>query len=355
MAFAPKGRRRAIAWAWFAWLSAAAAGGQASAANRWVVCADRSPAGACAFIGMAGIQQAIDRADDGDTVFVRAGTYVPGALREVRYKKYTIPGAVVIQKKTLTLEGEEGTVIDGSLGPPATGIVVEGGRVTIGNLTVRNLRVLSSEDDIYDGHGLFLIDADVRLRGLTFDHIEKMSLTLRGSSRVAAERLLIQDGHVGIWLEESAKLRLNDSVVRRNQSAGLCAYGHASAQIYNSVFDENHDDGIYAEGHARLEVTNALVMRNIPFGIRGTKSSRVRVGHTVLYANQHAISEGRGENRVTQGPVVLEKDPAVDADYRLSVNSPLAALGDPGLHDSTGATLPIGLVSRCSPGCQKLD
>jgi Right handed beta helix region len=310
MAFAPKCRRRAIAWAW---LLAAAAGGPASAASRWVVCADRSPAGACAFIGIAGIQQAIDRAEDGDTVFVRAGTYVPGALRDVPYKKYTIPGAVVIQKKSLTLEGEEGTVIDGSLGPPATGIVVDGGRVTVENLTVRSLRVLSSEDDIYDGHGLFLIDADVRLRGLNLDHIEKMSLTLRGSSRVVAERLLIEDGHVGIWLEESAKLRLNDSVVRRNQSAGLCAYGDASAQIYNSVFEENHDDGVYAEGHARLDVTNSLVMRNIPFGIRGTQSSRVWVAHTVLYANQHPISEGRGENRVTRGPGVLENGPAVDA------------------------------------------
>jgi len=320
--------------------------GSASAASRWTVCADSSAAGACSYFGIAGIQQAVDRADAGDTVFVHAGIYVPVTSREVRFQKYTIPGAVLIKNKALTLEGEAGTVLDGSLGPPTSGIVVEGGRIGIEHFTLRGFHVASSEDDIYDGHGLFLIDAAVRLRDLTFDHIQKMSLTLRGTARATADRLLIQDGHVGIWLEESAKLRLNDSIVRRNQSAGLCAYGNASARVYNSVFDGNQDDGIYADGHAVLFVTNSLVLHNVPFGIRGVKSSSVRVGHSVLFANQQGISHEPGEDRVTRGPVLLEADPGVDADYRLSVVSELRIRGDPALHDSRGASLPIGLLRR---------
>ena len=195
---------------------------------------------------------------------------------------------------------------------------------------------------------MFLIDADVAVSDVTLENIEKMALTARGTSQVRADRLFIQDGHVGIWLEESASLRLDDSIVKHNESAGICAYGHASAKIYNSVFDGNHDDGIYGDGHAVLRVTDSLVLRNAPFGVRGTKSSRVWVGYSVLFANQHAISHGRGENRVMRGHGLIEADPEVDAQYRARAGSPLDAGGDPGQHDERGALLPIGLTPAMS-------
>ena len=133
---------------WFAFFIALAGVDSAAAAARLAVCAEDSAPHSCPYIGGAGIQQAVDDAGPGDTIVVHAGIYAPGAPREVRYKKYRIPGAVVIVNKTVMIEGEEGTVLDGARGPATSGIVVDGGHVNIHNLHLRGFRAASSTDDI---------------------------------------------------------------------------------------------------------------------------------------------------------------------------------------------------------------
>ena len=82
------------------------------------------------------------------------------------------------------------------------------------NLTTRNFRAGDPEDDLYEGHGIFVIDAAVALNDVTIEKYAKMGFTGRGSSSLTASGLRILDGHVAIWLEESAHLRLCNALVR---------------------------------------------------------------------------------------------------------------------------------------------
>lgn len=237
----------------------------------------------CDFSGKTGIQAAVDAASNGDVVRLKAGVYQPEKFRDVPYKQYVIRGFVVVERKRIELIGEPGAVLDGAGGPPVSALVVRDADIAIRNLTILNFRAGEKEDDLYEGHGIFVIDSRADLRNVSIERYEKMGLTGRGSALLTAGELRIHDGHVAIWLEETAHLRLCNAVVRNNDSAGVAAYVNASATIYNSVFDGNQDDGLYAAGEASILATNSLVVRNKPYAVRVVDNARATVMHSVLF------------------------------------------------------------------------
>jgi hypothetical protein len=270
----------------------------ADAAGTWLVCADGTADRACQFHGMAGLQQAVDRARDGDTIRLRAGRYVPAGVRDVPYGQLTIRGAVLLDGRELTLAGDGDVVFDGSEGTPSSAIVVRGGRVGLEGLTIKGYRAADPEDDTYDGHGLFFIDAEADVDRITIVGVAKMAVTARGTSSVRARRLQILDGHVGIWLEETARLELDEATVRNNDSAGICAYGNASARIRRSTFEANRDDGVYTEGAATIDVEDSIIARNAPYGLRATGSSRITSSRDRFADNATAPTATEGSGRV---------------------------------------------------------
>lgn len=314
-------------------------------AKTWVVCPAASQAG-CAFSGNAGIQAAIDAAADGDVVKLKAGIYRPEKFRDVPYKQYVIRGFLVIDRKTIDLVGEPGAVLDGTGGPPVSALVVRDADVAIRDLTVRNFRPGEKEDDLYEGHGIFIIDSRAHLSNVAIERYEKMGLTGRGSTLLTATQLRIADGHVAIWLEETAQLRLCNSVVRNNDSAGVAAYMNSSANVYNSVFDGHQDDGLYAAGDASIVATNSLLLRNQPFGVRVIDNARALVMHSVLFGNEETSSAPKGTQQVKFGAGIVSTDPKADANYRLP--SPLA--GDPDVRAADGGKSHVGLgeIAGCA-------
>ena len=149
--------------------------------------------------------------------------------------------------------------------------------MTIRDLLLRNFQAGDPEDDIYDGHGLFFIDTRATVKDVTIQGVRKMALTGRGSAEVDASGLRILDGHVGIWLEETARLTLRDALVRGNDSAGICAYGKSSAKITASTFERNRDDGVYAEGDATIEIRDSQVTDNEPLNVHAVGNARIAV------------------------------------------------------------------------------
>lgn len=318
----------------------------AAPARTVTVCATGQAGAHCEYTGPHAIQSAVDRAADGDTVLLRAGTYSPQTFIDVPYKKYVIRGYIAIRDKRIDIVGEEGTVLDGASGPPVSAVVVAGGEVSLRGLTLRNFRAGDPEDDLYEGHGVFVIDAAVTLRNVTIEKYAKMALTGRGTARLLASQIRLQEGHVAIWLEESAHLRLCNSVVRNNDSAGLAAYANSSANLYNSVFDANRDDGLYAEDDASIFATNSLLLHNSPYAVRVIGRARAWIGHSILFGNAAKTSEPKGSQSVRWGAQVIEHDPKTNADYAL----PQALSGDPDVRSPRGAVSTVGLsnVAACS-------
>ncbi len=282
----------------------------AASAKTLTVCATGEPRAECEYAGPGAIQTAVDRAIDGDTVLLRAGTHTPEGFTDVQYKKYVIRGSVAIRNKRISIEGEPGAVLDGSSGPPVSAIVLEGGKVILRGLTLRNFRAGDPEDDLYEGHGVFVIDAQASLRDVTIEKFAKMALTGRGTARLTAAQIRIRDGHVAIWLEETAHLDLRDAEVRNNDSAGIAAYGNSSASVSGATFERNQDDGLYAEDDASIVATNSRLLHNSPYAVRVIGNARASIDHSVLFGNAAKASQPEGKQSISWGEQVIEREPS---------------------------------------------
>lgn len=294
--------------------------GGAAEARELVVC----PAGTqseCGYKGANGLQQAVDAARDGDVIRVTAGVYHPAAFRDVPFsdvlEDLTLRGFVVVQNKRLTIEGDDGAILDGSSGPPTIAIVIDGADVEIRNLVIRNFRVAEREDKIYDGHGIFAVNSRVRLDRVTLEHFAKMGLTGRGHTQLDARRMCVRDGHIAYWLHEGAYLNLRDSIARRNKSSGVAAYDFSVAHIGNSLFDTTTDDALYTEHDAVIHFTNGVLTNNRPYAARALNNSLIQISHSVLAGNE-GDTAARDEAVVHLGADVTSLGPAVPTNAALT-------------------------------------
>ncbi len=321
----------------------------AAAPKTWVVCPAGATAKDCAFKGNQAIQAAVDRAADGDTVLIRAGTYAVEKPRDVKFEDYVIRAYVVVDGKTLHLAGELGAVIDGKNGPASTAMLIKGSDVTLRNLSFRNLHVASDEDDIYDGHGVFIMNSTAAVSGVALDHFEKMGLSARGTSNVTATDLRIVDGHVGIWVRETAQLRLCNSVIRGNHGVGVGGAAHASIRVYNSVLQANELDGVYLKEDASALVTNSIITGNKPRGVSTKNNAQAWVSHSVLFANEKGATSSADAGVVKLGTGIAEVDPQLTGDFRLSPAVARTVTANPDVLDRAGKPAPVGLsdVAGC--------
>lgn len=239
------------------------------------VCAQRLPETTCQFVGPDAIQQAIDQAASGDTILLKAGRYGASRFRDIPYLDFKVRGFVVIDGKDLAIRGEPGVVLDGGSGPATTAIIVHRARVDLRGLEIVNFRWQIEEDDIYDGHGVFVIDGALRADDIVIRNFKKMGLTGRGDTLLDVSNVRLLDGHVGLWLHETAYLRLRNAVVKNNDGSGIAAYDSSVAHITDSVFDSNLDDGLYTEHQATLFVTGSQVLNNKPMDVRSLHDSRI--------------------------------------------------------------------------------
>jgi hypothetical protein len=308
--------------------------------NTHIVCPTQ--AAECTFAGGSGIQAAIDAAKDGDTVQIRAGTYTATAVRDVPYKIHTIRGFIAVDGKRVSLIGEPGVVLDGSSGLRATGIVVHRSDLEVRGLTLTGFKFDVEEDEIYEGHGIFAIDSRVRLHDVTIEKYQKMGLTGRGDTILDADGLRILDGHVAIWLHETAYLRLSNAVIRGNDSSGIAAYDNSTAHVAHSVFDRNIDDALYGEHEATIYATNSIFLNNKPYVARATGNSRIWIGYSSMFGNENTMLAKKAAV-VRKGPNVIEQDPRLDTEYRQQPQSPLAGKGDPDFGSPAGSPSRIGL------------
>jgi hypothetical protein len=306
-------------------------GAGSAAAETLTVCPAGSAIKACRFKGDAGLQSAVDAAKDGDTLLIKAGVYHPTIYRDVPFQDLALRGYVVIKNKRLTITGEDGAILDGKTGTPSIAFVLKDAEVAFRNLTIRDFRYAEEEDKIYDGHGIFAIDSRVRIDDVTMERIIKMAITGRGDSLIDANRVRLLDGHLGIWLEESAHARLRNLVIRGGDSAAIGAYMNASATLSNSVIDGNTDDGVYAKNAASVFVTNSLILNNKPFGVNIEGDAHITVAHSALYGNATDMSD-----KVTKGEGLIMTDPVVNDDYRPKAGSPLLGVHDPDLNRPVG-------------------
>ncbi|WP_417465166.1 right-handed parallel beta-helix repeat-containing protein [Kordiimonas sp.] len=304
------------------------------------VCAD-VPGAACAYKGTAGLQAAVDAAGVGDTIKVGAGIYRPGATQDVPFtddgEALRIRGAVLINRKKLHIEAAPGAVFDGSDGTPSNAFVIVGSDVSFNNINIRDYQSGSDTDDIYDGHGLFFINSRGVVTNTSIHGTKKMALTIRGASTLDVSGLRITDSHMGIWLEENAKLTLRNSLVSGSEEAGIGGYDITETLIENSVFVGNLDDGIYAPDTGHIVVRNSIIAGNAPYGMRALTGGVIEIENSLMFGDVEAayFTDGETAKVVLGEGVVTDIDPKLDADYLPQAAAP--ALKGIGLKSRPGA------------------
>ena len=295
----------------------------------------------CAFQGGSGIQKAIDAAADGDTVRIKAGRYTAEAFRDVPYKIHQIRGFLVVSGKSIAIRGDQGAVLDGSVGPATTALVADHASLAVSGLTITGFRWEVQEDEIYDGHGIFAIDSDVRIADVIVEKFLKMGLVGRGDTHIRADRLTIADGHVAIWLREGAQLDLRNSIVRHNEGSGVAAYDSSYTRVVGSVFDGLADDVLYTENSAAIHAIDTVILNGKPFAAHALNDSAIWIDHSAVFANE-AVSKAEDKARIWLGEKVITTDPMLDADYRPRPGSPLLGTGQPDVLRANGQAVDIG-------------
>jgi DNA-binding beta-propeller fold protein YncE len=278
-------------WAWCAGviLAFGTLVGPAEARTLTVCPSERS---GCRFVGGEGIQAAIDAARSGDTVRLRKGIYYPYRFRDVAFQDLMIRGFIVVEGKRIDIVGEPGAVLDGARGYPTCAILLNKADVNIRGVAMKGFRAALTEDKVYDGHGVFVIDSTARLEDVAISTFRKMGLSIRGASTVRARDTRIFDGHVGVWIEETGHLSLRDVVIENNDSAAIAAYGISNVTVADAVLARNKDDGVYAEDTATIDVVDTKLIGNAPFAARAVGKGYISVRRSHLDANERNVNDG---------------------------------------------------------------
>lgn len=262
-------------------LAASASTADSSAARQreartWTVCSAPGAASDCDFKGDQAIPDAVARASNGDTIQIRAGRYTPRAYQDVPFRELVVRAFVVIDDKDIALVGEQGVILAGNDKLPTSAIVVRNADVSISHLDITGFRYRIEEDQIYDGHGIFVIDSKARIDDVTISKFQKMGLTGRGDTQLDVSNLRVLDGHVGVWLHENAYLRLRNALVRGNNSSAITAYDSSAAHISGSTVEGNARYGLYANQQAAVFVINTKVAGNKLGDVNALADSRIR-------------------------------------------------------------------------------
>jgi len=214
----------------------------------------------------ASIQEAIDSADEGDTVFVKSGLYYQTA----------------IINKSLSLVGEnrETTIIDGN--GTTTRIYVETDHITVTGFTIRNVLVTTQS-------GIFLLDAD-------YCNI--------------SNNILINNRN-GIRLERSNYNKVTRNIIREN-GGGITIHG-LNNSIYQNEIVNSSGVGI-SQGANNTISENNLVNNGISLydtndnyiiGNNVTNSDGLGIVFTASYDNRFFLNNFNNNNQTFDNSVLL--------------------------------------------------
>ncbi len=162
------------------------------------------------------IQEAVNNASSGDTIFVRSGTYFEH---------------VVVDKSLLVIgEDQERTIIDGS--GDGFPVIISGSGVTLRNFTIQ--------------HGVVGVIVDKASEG-----------------NVVIENKIVFNSFYGLYGDRSGQSVIASNNVSFNGAHGIFLYASKSSEIVDNSIMHNLGDGILLRYHA-----NGLIRRNFVQGNR---------------------------------------------------------------------------------------
>jgi len=190
------------------------------------------------------IQEAINNANEGDTVFVRNGTY---------YEHLNV-------NKTIELLGENrnATIIDGS--STGTVVLLRRDNITIQNFTIRNSGSAGVDSGIWVYHS-------VNNSKIVGNLVTNCCWAIRAENGAFNSTIcdnIAERSYCGILLLVASNCRISSNILSRNNFCGVCLIDAAESNVSDNYISENgyllSGYGIYVE-RGPINITN-FVDRN---------------------------------------------------------------------------------------------
>jgi nitrous oxidase accessory protein len=251
------------------------------------------------------IQEAVNAANDGDTIFVRNGTYVEN----------------VVVNKTVSLIGEDrdNTIVDGNSIGNVVSIIAN--NVSVTGFTVQNCATAYMSGGIHTS-----------------------SLGNNISHNVVKNSLAIPDA-CGIWLDNSSHNTVYDNIVFSNGLAGIYLEDSNNNTIsYNDVFS-NPYEGIFLVSSDNNVLTSNEVSLNMDTGIYLMASENNTISSNYAIENGNGIFlEGSNHNMVCNNNASLRntQSPAAGLGITLRHASDNIVSGNIALNNTLGMNVCFG-------------
>jgi len=218
------------------------------------------------------IQEAIDKANEGDTIFVRATTY---------YEH-------VIVDKALSLVGEnkDDTIIDGE----GTGTVVE---IRANNVTLRNFTIQNADVGIWlwYSHGS-------NLTGNIVSNNRQYGIFFGGYSdgNIISDNTISHNSQYGVYFSSSTNSIFTNNTISNNDN-GIYIWSSSNNIFAGNNFSENNDNGIYIWSSSNNIFAGNNFSENIN-GIHLFHSSENVVSGNIVLNNNYGIYVGDSDKNV---------------------------------------------------------
>jgi parallel beta-helix repeat protein len=210
------------------------------------------------------IQDALDAANDGDTIYVYSGTY---------YENLRVEKSII-----LTGQSRANTIIEGSNTTYVIYIVIDNVEISgfqiTGNNGTNYAGIASSRDNIMVTHCEFIYNGKgVHFGGSSF-HTVKNNIC----------RNNVRDG---ISLHGCDNVTLEDNQCLSNGDNGIHVHGDVDFIIKNNICNNNERDGMYLHGRSNTIVENNQCNDNGYFGIHGHGMFNITVNDNICQNNYY--------------------------------------------------------------------
>lgn len=199
-------------------------------ATEWNICAENGAGTSCSHLGIAGIQEAIEEAKNGDVININGGKYKSESPIVVDPEYRDQNCLVHTRGKNLTIKGVGNPMIDNNNGNLnnrekwSTGICILGGKVTIDSITIRQTLLPA----------IFIDEAQVIIKNVTFVDIDHLAINIRRSQVYVINNLIA--GSPGVSVGDYSYLRFeNNTVYGGAIDFNLCENHEPTGDVLNNI------------------------------------------------------------------------------------------------------------------------
>lgn len=221
------------------------------------------------------IQAAIEGAEDGDEIVIKAGTYEENI--------------VVNKRVVLRGEPEQTVTITGNPDSPDKKLCTAN---DVDGFSLENL-VFSHCNESPSNSVLVLVNGgSVTVRNCKFDNAPSAAFFCSGTCKAIFENCIFQNSaRSGLWVSrDRTAVKVIKCHFKKNKEAGIYVYDGASGEVVNCTFEENTRAGVLTVGEGvRIAVKDSKFRSNFDYGIHIAQESSGEIHNCGFDANGTGI------------------------------------------------------------------